>query len=571
MNILGLAPDVWISSASLVMDGKLVAAAAEERFNRQKMSMAFPQGAMAYCLETGGISLRDVDIIAIPWDPGEHIRSPNKRFVDKMVWRGEYLHSVMGWLQIAGGSPQIESIEQVWQHCGHCNKQRIVYTTHHDAHAASAFFTSPFTEAAILSVDGRGEAKTAAWGKGSGKSIEELMSVELPHSLGIFYSVITEYLGFRPHSDEWKVMALAALGKPGGYGARMDSLVKKLPGGAFELELSHFRHYLFDKPLTLFSDKLVDLLGPARQPGEPLEQRHYDIALALQNTFEDVFAHMLHGLHAMTGSDKLVLAGGAAMNSVYNGKITETTPFNHVYVSPCPDDTGVSLGAALHVAAREDPSFAPVTPMHSFWGPEYSDDEIRKTLDQSKVPYEEVAAPEKLAAGLLAEGHIVGWFQGRMEYGQRALGNRSILADARKAESKELVNAAVKFREAFRPFAPAILHDRAAEYFELQEECGVPFMEKVRPIKADKRDVIPAVAHFDGSGRLQTVSKEHNPLFHDLIKAFDELTGVPVVMNTSFNMNGEPIVASPLDAIRTFYSCGLDDLIIGRFHVRKRL
>ena len=346
-------------------------------------------------------------------------------------------------------------------------------------------------------------------------------------------------------------MALAALGKPG-YKKRVDGLIHRQQGGLFELDLSYFRHYLFDKPLTLYTDKLIDLLGPDRRQGESLDQRHYDIALALQTVFEKTFTHMLHALHDMVDSENLVIAGGVAMNSVYNAKINSTTPFKNVYVPPCPDDTGVSLGAALFAAAECEPKFSPIHPMHSFWGPGFSEEEIAAALDQCKLRYEPVNDPSDLAARLLADGRIIGWFQGRMEYGQRALGNRSILADARRFESKEHVNAAVKFRESFRPFAPAILEERAGEYFELGRISSVPFMEKVFPIKKDKLDVIPAVAHFDGSGRIQTVSRKANPLFYRLIEKFFSRTGVPVVMNTSFNINGEPIVCSPQDAIRTF-------------------
>jgi carbamoyltransferase len=330
-----------------------------------------------------------------------------------------------------------------------------------------------------------------------------------------------------------------------------------------ELDLSYFCYYYVDKQRTMYTSKLVELLGPERRNGDALEQRHYDIAWALQSVFEETFGHLLAHLSAVTGESRLALAGGAAMNSVYTGKIHQVTPFQHVFIPSCPDDSGVSVGAALHVNSMATTGSERHVCEHNYWGPSYSSEEIEETLRKYKIRGRRHPDIERVVARMLSEGNLIGWFQGAMEFGQRSLGNRSILADPRDPKSKERVNAAVKYREGFRPFAPSVLEERAAEYFDIPRGVAVPFMEKVFPVRPTKRGVIPAVVHHDGSGRVQTVSKGTNPRFYELIRCFGELTGVPLILNTSFNLNGEPIVCSPTDAVRTFYSCGLDALVLG--------
>lgn len=568
MKVLGLAPDVWISSAALIEDGRIIAGAAEERFNRQKMSKAFPAQALDYCLRQAGCTLNDVDVIAVPWNPGAHIRSASSRFVGSARWRGEYLVNLPAALLKHLGSPEVRQIDQLVTLPG--KELRLTFVNHHSAHAAGAFFLSPFDEAAILTVDGRGENETVTWSHGRGAEIRKLQAVGFPHSLGELYSAVTQYLGFKPYQDEWKVMALAAYGQPGNdYYPRIRGLIRNLDDGGFELDLSYFTYYLFDMQPAMYSAKLEHLLGPARGAGDPLDQRHRDIACALQQVYEETLGHLLGRLHALTGSSRVVLAGGCAMNSVYNGKIQDMTPFQELFISSCPDDSGVSVGAALYAYHCLSGGRLREKPEHNYWGPDFSDREIEDALAKAKVRGCRHSNIAEVAARLLAEGKLLGWFQGRMEFGQRALGNRSILADPRQAQVKDLVNAAVKYRESFRPFAPAVLEEHAHEYFELPKGVTVPFMEKVYPVRAAMRDRIPAVVHVDGSGRLQTVSRQTNPAFYDLIRQFQVIAGVPVVLNTSFNLNGEPIVCSPVDAIRTFYSCGLDALVLGQWLIMK--
>lgn len=569
MKVLGISPDVWISSAALIDDGRIIAGAAEERFNRQKMSKAFPEQAIAYCLKEAGCTLDSIDHIAMPWNPGIHITSASKRFTRNARWRGEYLSSVPAELLDLQDHPKVTGIEQI-VHLANSDT-RVTYVDHHLAHAANAFLLSPFKEAAILTADGRGEEETCTFCVGHGNKIDKLHTVNLPHSIGLLYGVITEFLGFRPHSDEWKVMALASYGKVKGnkYRSLVRNLIELNSDGSFEMDLSYFTYYMFDTKPTMYADKLIELLGPPRRRDDPIKQRHYDIAMAMQQVFEETFNHMLTCLHNNTGLSNLAFSGGCVMNSVYNGKVLDSTPFDNVFISSCPDDSGVSIGAALYLYNCLENQETRYTQDHNFYGPGYNSEEIEETLKGFKIPYEYQEDIGAVGADLLRKGAILGWFQGKMEFGQRALGSRSILADPRDIRSKELVNAAVKYREAFRPFAPAILEEHARDWFEMPEGDKVPYMEKVYPVLPEKRDLIPAVVHVDGTGRIQTVSKGTNPQFHSIIEAFGELTGVPIVLNTSFNLNGEPIVASPVDAIRTFYSCGMDALFLGHYLIRK--
>jgi len=569
MKILGISPaDVWLSSAALLEDGKITAAAAEERFDRQKMSKAFPVKAIDYCLREAKIEMADLDHIVMAWNPAIHIKSASQRYLSSIRWRGEYLYSVPSYILNQFTLPEVSHVEQRIHLKG--KEMPITFINHHDAHAANAFFMSPYNEAAILTVDGRGENDTCLFAKGKGNQISRIKSVTMPHSLGLFYATLTDYLGFKPHSDEWKVMALASYGKRNNkYYKKVKELIKLKKDGEFELDLTYFTYYFFDKQPTMYSDKLIKLLGPQRRKEDKITQRHIDIANALQQIYEEVVTCQLRYLYKVTGSKNLTVSGGCAMNSVFNGKMKDVSGFKNVFVSSCPDDSGTSIGATLFMYNSLCGHKKRFTQQHNYWGPSYSNEEIKDVLDKYKVKYKYSDKIENVTAGLISEGKLVGWFQGRMEFGQRALGSRSILADPRDEKTKDFVNSAVKYREGFRPFAPAILEGNVSEYFDLPKGFKVPFMEKVYMVKRKMRHKIPAVVHVDGSGRLQTVSRSQNPIFYRLINEFKKISGVPVVLNTSYNLNGEPIVCSPTDAIRTFNSCGLDCLAIGNYIVTK--
>lgn len=569
MKIIGICYDVWISSACIVENGKILAAAPEERFTRIKREREFPKNSISYCLKIAGCSLKDIDYIAIGWNPAHHLKSYNPRYSKTLRWRAEYLTAVPNSLLQFSEDKQIYLIEENLKgvDCEH----KIIYIDHHMAHAANAFFLSSFDEAAIFTADGRGEDEVAIYARGKSNKIQKMDSMVWPHSIGVFYQVFTQFLGFVPHSDEWKVMALGAYtdSTENPYYEKIKKLVQVDEEGQIELNLSYFDYYLHDQ-LYFYSKRFVKDFGLPRKKDNPLEEKHYQIAEALQRVTEETLINCLNYLHEKTKLSKLVLNGGVFMNSVFNGKILSKTKFKEVFISSCPDDSGTCIGAALYVynqKAGENALRVPQT--HNYYGPEFKDDEIKETLDKYKVVYKYIQNIEKFAAEKIASGKLIGWFQGKMEFGQRALGNRSILCDARDPNMKNKVNLAVKYRESFRPFAPSILQEHKQDFFEIEENSSVDFMEKVYMIKKEKQKIIPAVTHADGSGRLHTVNKETNPKYYQLIFEFKNITGVPIVLNTSFNLNGEPIVCSPTDAIRTFYSCGLDLLILGNYVIEK--
>lgn len=568
MKILGISHDLYITSACLLEDGRIVAACAEERLDRIKLSTAFPVRAIAYCLKEVGCELADIDAVAVGWNPGVHVNQLNARFSARSRWRGEHLTSVPNYLLSIQGDDRVTAVQQQLQTS--TTEIKTIYVDHHKAHAAH-YFLSPFDDAAIMTCDGRGEHDTVTLNVAHGNSFEEIQRETFPQSIGMLYGAITQFLGFQRDSDEWKVMALASYcadKSDNPYMDRMRELIRLLPEGRFELDLTYFSFFLHDVK-HWYSEKLVRSFGPPRGKDDPIEERHKQISHALQAVAEESMAHILLGLCEKTGERNLVACGGSFMNSVFNGRIVELTPFEKVFISSCPDDSGVAIGAALYVYHQVMGHEHREVMVHNYYGPEYDDQEIERTLEAYKISYVRKDDIEAYTAKRLSEGAIVGWMQGRMEFGQRALGNRSILADPRDAEMKDRVNRAVKYRESFRPFAPAILEESVDDFFEVKGERVVRFMERVYPIKPEMRQQIPAVAHVDGTGRLQTVEEETNPRFHRLISEFREITGVPVLFNTSFNLNGEPIVCNPTDALRTFYSCGLDVLVMGNYVVEK--
>jgi carbamoyltransferase len=572
MRILGITAFVHDASAALVDDGAIVAAADEERFTREKFTGAFPRSAVRFCLEQGGIELADIDYLAFYWNPFRGI--PQRAWMmarslphslaffearkrNGTAVRGDF---VSWWNMV-----NVARLTRRAFASGHTRFRRQ-FVAHHTAHAASAFYCSPWDEALVLSLDGTGEWTTTLLGHGRGPRIATLSEQAYPHSLGVLYGAITQFLGYRIYQDEWKVMGLAALGTPS-YAAKVRRLIH-WRAGAFRLDLDYFNFQYADKG-AWFGPRFTELFGPPRQPQEPIEtDRFADLAASFQLVTEEIgLALVRHLLGAGGGCRKLCLAGGVALNAVLNGKILAQTDVEEIFVQPAAADSGAALGAALHLHHAVLGGRRSAALRNVYLGPAYEDSAILAALRAAGIPAEKPPQIALQTAALLAAGKVVGWFQGRMEYGPRALGNRSILADPRQARMKDLINAKVKFREAFRPFAPSILAERASEYFVVDghRAAAFPFMTAVLPVRPEKRAVIPAVTHFDGTGRLQTVEQEVNPRFHALIAEFDRLTGVPVILNTSFNLAGEPIVCTPADAVSTFQRSGLDALAIGDY------
>jgi carbamoyltransferase len=573
MIILGLNAFHGDASAALVRDGVLVAAAEEERFSRVKHSAGFPTQSIAYCLREAGLRLAHVDHVAL----NQNSRANRLRKLAYLVSHRPTLSLV---LNRVSNRRKREHIPQILVKAFRSDSFRGTFHNieHHLAHLSSAFHVSPFEEAVVVSVDGFGDFSSAAWGVGKGNNIAVHGRVYFPHSLGIFYHALTQYLGFPYYGDEYKVMGLAPYGEPSQMDA-MRKIVKLTSDGAFKLDLAYFRHHQERIAYTwvsgspefgdLFSPALEELLGPRRRPEDPLEDRHRDIARSVQAMYEDAFFHLIHPLQKRSALTDITLAGGCAMNSVANGKIQRVTPFRRVYVQSAAGDAGGAIGAAYAVWHKLGGARCFVMD-HAYWGPHFSPAEIhafvserRAEIKGSGCTIEEVADEAALCrrtAEMIAEGKVVGWFQGRMEWGPRALGNRSIVCDPRRADMKAILNARIKRRESFRPFAPSVLDSAVAEWFE--EADAVPFMTQVFQIRPEKRAQIPAVTHVDGSGRLQTVYRHTNPRYYRLIESFRNLTGVPMVLNTSFNEN-EPVVCDPRQALDCFLRTGMDSLCLG--------
>jgi len=579
--VLGLNAYHGDSSACLVRDGTLVAAAEEERFRRIKHWAGFPELAIRYCLEAAGIGPGEVDHIAVN-------RDPKANFWQKLVFALQQrpdpaylfdrLRHARRWASIdeefAKRFPGIEL------------KGRVRHVEHHLAHLSSAFLVSPFDEAVVVSVDGSGDFASAAWGVGKGTRVDVEGRVLFPHSLGLFYEAMTHFLGFPHYGDEYKVMGLAPYGEPK-YLDQLMQVVDIRRDGSFRLDLRYFRHHRERRtfewqdcaPVSgpLFSDALIELLGPQRRPDEPLEKRHRDLARSVQRLYEEAFFNLLNRLHERYRLPAVVLSGGCAFNSVANGKVYAATPFRHCYIQAAAGDAGGAIGAAFNTWFTLYPERRGFVMAHAYWGPGFSDADIRRVLDQRLAAageqaiemrhVEDEAEQLREVAAAIAEGKVVGWFQGRMEWGPRALGNRSILGDPRRADMKDILNLKIKRRESFRPFAPSVLREAVPDWFETDDD--VPFMMQVFQIRAERRAEIPAVTHVDGSGRLQTVEEQANPKYYRLIQRFHELTGVPMVLNTSFNEN-EPVVCRPEEALDCFLRTRMDVLAIGSFVLRRR-
>jgi carbamoyltransferase len=568
VKVLGICHDVLICSAALIEDGEVLAAAPEERFDRQKQSRVFPAKAMQWCLDEAGITLGDVDEIAIAWNPSIDLQTLPAGWLDARRHRGEHFTSVPGRLmRLSGGVPaHMVTLADSFE-----GAPPITFVNHYDSHIGNSYHLSGWDSAALCVLDGRAERQTSLLASAEGTKITRLNEVAFPHSLGLLYGTITQFLGYRADSDEWKVMAMGSHQDPENrYLDLLRQMVHVNDDGTFRLDLSYFEFYNQFDP-RMYSDRFVAEFGQPRRRHDDITAEHELLASACQRIFEEATTKILHALHEQTGQSRLCVSGGCFMNSVFNGKITEVTPFEEVFISSCPDDSGTAVGAAMYLEAERTGKLQRTTPMPSnYWGPEYSDEECKAVVDKCRLPNVTVVDdPSAAAAQDLVDGRLLGWFQGRMEFGQRALGARSILCDPRREDGKAVVNAAVKFREGYRPFAPAILAEKVHEWFEAPEGARVPFMERVYQFRPEQAPKVPAVVHTDGSGRVQTVDAETASRYHALIAEFDRLTGVPIVLNTSFNLNGEPVVMTPEDAIRTFYTCALDVLYLGNVRIAK--
>jgi carbamoyltransferase len=573
MIILGINAFHGDSSAALVRDGVLLAAAEEERFSRVKHWAGFPLQSIAYCLREAGLHLADIEHVAINQDDRAHR-------LRKFAYVAAHPPGIDLVLSRLRNRRRRQQLPELLAEAFPAGNFRGAFhnVEHHLAHLSSAFHVSPFEEAVVVSVDGFGDFASAAWGVGRNNDISVAGRVYFPHSLGIFYQALTQYLGFPYYGDEYKAMGLAPYGSPSRMEA-MGEIVKLTKDGAFTLDLAYFRHhrerisYSWDSGSPefgdLFSPALEELLGPRRRPQDPLEERHRDIARSVQAMYEEAFVHLIGPLQQRFGLSDIALAGGCAMNSVANGKIRRMTPFRRVYVQSAAGDAGGAIGAAFVVWHRLG-GHRSFFMDHAFWGPQFAPAEIsrllserREEIAQSGCAVEEIGDEEELcrrAATTVAQGAVLGWFQGRMEWGPRALGNRSILCDPRRDDMKTILNAKIKRRESFRPFAPSVLAESVGAWFE--EDDAVPFMMQVFQIREERRAQIPAVTHVDGSGRLQTVYRHTNPRYYRLIESFRDLTGVPMVLNTSFNEN-EPVVCRPEEALDCFLRTKMDALVIG--------
>ena len=601
MYILGINAYHGDASAAIIKDGSLIAAVEEERFNRLKHCAGFPSQSIRYCLKTAGVGIEEVEHIGISRDPSAHLHK-------KILFAATRAAT-----QIAVGSRQktVTTIEgdepengngrgifrQIQGRLGNAARVRDLKDElarqlgvakrslraqfhnieHHRAHLASSFFVSPFERAALLSLDGFGDFISTMWAVGEGNSIEVMGQVEFPHSVGIVYTATTQFLGFPHYGDEGKIMGLAPYGQPR-FINEFRNIIRTEEAGQFRLNLDYFSHHSEGVEMTwdqgspvigrIFSDEFVRTFGPTPTPETRLTDRECDIAASLQLRLEEVAFHLLNHLHQKTGLTDLGLSGGVAYNSVMNGKILLNTPFRRIFVQPAAGDGGTAVGVCYQIHNGILKRERHQVMEGAYTGPEFSNEEILVELETSKVLYDTLTDAQltKRAAQDIAAGLVVGWFQGRMEFGPRALGNRSIVADPRRAEMKDVLNERIKKRESFRPFAPSILADHVDEYFE--QNHPAPTMLMVYQIKPERRAEIPAVTHIDGSGRLQTVSRELNKRYYQLISEFYELTGVPMVLNTSFNEN-EPIVCTPRQAIDCFLKTRMDVLYLGNYCIRR--
>lgn len=587
MNILGISCFYHDSAACLVGDGEIIAAAQEERFTRKKHDFNFPTNSINWCLQQAGISVKDIDYVAFydkPFIKFERILETSLSYAPSGI--RQFIQAMPLWLKQKLWIPELIQRELNYQ-------GKIIFPTHHESHAASSFYPSPFTEAAFLTMDGVGEWDTASFGIGKDNNIEILSTLRFPHSLGLLYSAFTYYTGFKVNSGEYKLMGLAPYGEPKYADLIRDQLLELKDDGSFKLNMQYFGYC---NGLRMTNYKFEKLFGgPPRKPESKITQREMDIAASIQQVTEEIMLRMARYAHKVTGKDKLCLAGGVALNCVGNGKILREGPFKEIWVQPASGDAGGALGAALlvwykYLGNKRSSDGKTDKQKGSLLGPGYSDEQIEDFLKKEAIPYEKFPYSKipQVISDLIIQGNVIGWFQGRLEFGPRALGARSIIGDARSQEMQSKMNLKIKYRESFRPFAPTVLREKVSEWFEMDTES--PYMLLVAQVKADKmlalskddellkgfdklklkRSLIPAVTHVDGSARIQTIKRDDNSLYYDMIECFFKKTGCPVIINTSFNVRGEPLVCSPEDAFRCFIRTEMDYLIMGAFLLNKK-
>lgn len=586
--ILGISAFYHDSAAALLRDGEIIAAAQEERFTRKKHDYNFPERSIEYCLKEAGITTAELERVAFydkPFIKFERLLMTYLSYCPFGI--KPFIKAMPLWLK---NKLFIRSYIEDKLNC----RGKVLFPEHHQSHAGSAFYPSPFKEAAVLTLDAVGEWATASYGIGKGNDIKILTELKFPHSLGMLYSAFTYYIGFRVNSGEYKLMGLAPYGEPKYADLIKKELIDIKEDGSFRLNMRYFNYCT---GLTMTNRKFHNLFGgPPRKPeADKIQQRHMDLARSIQVVTEEVILKMARHIHKETGQKNLCMAGGVALNCVANGRILREGPFENIWVQPAATDAGGALGAALvvwhqYLKKEREPEEAHDSMKGALLGPQFSDGDIEKYLKENDIPYQKLDKQEtpKEAARIIAEEKVLGWFQGRMEYGPRALGNRSIVGDARSESMQSVINLKIKFRESFRPFAPTILADQVSEYFDLDRES--PYMLLVAPVRKDKliamteeqkrlfgidklkvkRSVIPAITHVNCSARVQTVNRRDNPLYYEMINEFFKLTGCPVVINTSFNVRGEPIVCTPEDAYKCFMRTNMDYLIMGSLLLDKK-
>ncbi|MBW2990838.1 carbamoyltransferase [Candidatus Woesearchaeota archaeon] len=570
MYVLGIGCYYHDASACLLKDGRIIAGAEEERFTRIKHDTSFPLNAIRFCLRQAKISIKQVDYVAFYEKPllkFERLLSQHLEMAPLSL--KTFLNSTPSWI-----NEKLRVMRPIKKNLKY--RGDVLFVQHHMAHAASCFLVSPFKEAAILTVDGVGEWTTTSYGAGKGNKIELIKEIRFPHSIGLLYSTLTAYLGFSVNNSEYKVMGLSACGnmdkRTNPYYAKLKKVIDVKDDGSFAFDMSYFVFHYKDR---MPSKKLCRLLGSSPEKrGAEMTKRHKDIAAALQLITEEVLTRILNHVYKEVKCDNIVIAGGVGLNSVFNGKILRNTPFKNIWIQPAAGDGGTSLGTAFYAYNTILGKKRSFVMKDAYLGPEFSAKEVKKFLGNNKIKYSEFKTQKEIikkTAKLIYDNNVVGWFQGRMEWGPRALGSRSILSNACNPEAQKILNEKVKHREKFRPFAPVVCEDDALKYFDCDKPIPSPtdFMLMVYPIKKQWHKKIPAVTHVDGSGRLQTIRRHQNPLYYDVIKEFGRLSGIPIMINTSFNIRGEPIVCTPYDAYKCMMGTGIDYLVMSKFLIKR--